>query len=514
MITELELAARLNADPMLDEPDPLELAAADTAAAASTRPAAAVIADDDDDDDPAEATVVTADDPLLDDSLAMYLREIARVPLLTAEEEVVLAKSIELGEQILTEPWRAILSLQVWGANASEATTRAKRPEYVLPFTSDATRMLRSAIEGIAAEGDLPTAPRLPAVDGAEGPDAGQKVVAIYNERLDPESLIALVDWALGAAQSKDATLREREGVQGLAAWAEDTVLPMLERWILSGHDAELLRRMGYDPDVAGPTLRHGKGELVRLGRQAREHLTSANLRLVVSVAKKYQNRGMSLLDLIQEGNAGLIRAVEKFEYQRGFKFSTYATWWIRQAVQRGLADQSRTIRIPVHMVETIARMQKATRELSHRLGRAPTAEEVAEQMVAAGDVQITADRVREMIRMRRDPVSLEKPIGEEEDTTLGDFLEDSDAVAPEEAATQTMLREQVYAVLGSLNGRERKVLELRFGLEDGRQRTLEEVGREFGLTRERVRQIEAEALRKLRHPSRSRKLRGYIEAA
>jgi RNA polymerase primary sigma factor len=220
----------------------------------------------------------------------------------------------------------------------------------------------------------------------------------------------------------------------------------------------------------------------------------------------------MNLLDLVQEGNAGLIRAVEKFEYARGFKFSTYATWWIRQAVTRAIADQARTIRIPVHMVETINRMVRVTRDLHASLGRQPTVEEVAEAMSEGQEVRVTPDKVREMLKIRRDPVSLDAPVGEEEDSNLGDFIEDTDAVAPLDAATSSLLREQVEAVLASLNGRERRVLELRFGLADGRARTLEEVGKEFGITRERVRQIEAIALRKLRHPSRSRKLRGYME--
>ena len=277
---------------------------------------------------------------------------------------------------------------------------------------------------------------------------------------------------------------------------------------------AGLLARAELDAGEYTRARRRELQKVIAAGDVATQTFVQSNLRLVVSIAKKYRSSvdQMDLLDLIQEGNLGLLHAVEKFDPDKGFKFSTYATWWIRQAITRAIADQARTIRIPVHMVETINRLIRVSRGLLQELGREPTVEEIAEAMSKGQEVQVTPEKVREIIKVSQEPVSLETPIGEEEDSHLGDFIEDRGALAPAEAASHQLLKEQVEAVLDSLTGRERRVLQLRFGLEDGRARTLEEVGKEFNVTRERIRQIEAKALRKLRHPSRSRKLKDYLE--
>ena len=474
-------------------------------------------------DAPPKLEALSADMIGIDDSVRMYLKEIGKVALLTAEEEVVLAKAIELGEQLVEAPGKGIVSLHEWTTHDTERKTRTAKPQHRLPFGPEAHTMVRAAIADDAAAAVLTRTPDFHLVKAAKDVQSdGTKqllkearyLAAAYNRARTPDTFLTLLDFAYFAVHNGDLDSRDNIGLRAIYDWSRDAVaFPALERWITEGHDAALLQEMGWDPAVPpGTKLRERRGELVRIGRDAREQLTLANLRLVVSIAKKYIGRGLSFLALIQEGNIGLIRAVEKFDYEKGYKFSTYGHWWIRQAITRAIADQARTIRIPVHMIETINRLIRVSRNLLQELGREPTVEEIAEAMSKGQEVVVTPERVREIIKVRQEPVSLETPIGEEGDAHLGDFIEDRGALAPAEAASHQLLKEQVEAVLDSLTGRERRVLQLRFGLEDGRARTLEEVGKEFHLTRERIRQIETEALRKLRHPSRSRKLRGYLE--
>ena len=441
-----------------------------------------------------------------DDSVRLYLREIGRVPLLTAEEEVILAKGMELGGQAAAEPWKALLSIHEWTLHHTEATARAKNRKYTVPFETESHRVVGAALRSADAVDLLVTAPPLGLADALKKAETdalkerlvrAQDLRSVYNERLDAETFTELLDWIEGELGKPNAEIRGNTALRALRDWARGEVAyPAIRRYLEAGNAVEII-------DEMRPALKD-------LAKQSRDHLTSANLRLVVSIARKYINQaGMGLLDLVQEGNAGLIRAVDKFEYERGFKFSTYATWWIRQAIQRGLADQSRTIRIPVHMVETMGRVARVVRELSTQLGREPTNTEIAAALPDETPA-MTPQRVEEIRKLGREPVSLQSPVGDEGDAELGELIPDEDAVSPLDVVADRMRREQIEHVLASLDGREQRVLRLRFGLDDGHARTLEEVGREFGLTRERIRQIEVQALRKLRHPSRSRKLREF----
>ncbi len=483
----------------------------------------------------------------IDDPVRMYLKEIGKVALLTAEEEVVLAKAIELGELAVEDPARALVNLYTWVTLDSEPKARSMAAMRAFDLPKEAPRVTRDAIDwwvGRKRKVIEPPPIKLSKARKATGLDDEART-----RLMEAESILKVL--ASDPAQGlKDAilfgsTYRFRSlGHAGAAElvelerWARETAQEIVSEYITSGHDAEYLLSLGYDPTIPlDVPLEKRTGRLVEQSTDARKRLTEANLRLVVSIAKKYIGRGMSFLDLIQEGNIGLIRAVEKFDYEKGFKFSTYATWWIRQAITRAIADQARTIRIPVHMVETINRLIRVSRTLLQELGREPNVEEIARRMsrdeiirelrdklqreptesevdvrVAEGPQTVSPEKVREIMKVSQEPVSLETPIGEEEDSHLGDFIPDLASVAPADAASHQLLKEQVEGVLDSLTPRERRVLQLRFGLEDGRSRTLEEVGRDFNVTRERIRQIEAKALRKLRHPSRSRKLKDYLE--
>jgi len=469
----------------------------------------------------------------VDDPVRMYLKEIGRVGLLTAEEEVVLAKMIELGEQMADEPWKAVYNLHEWTYHETELKTRKKKEWYRLdPALAAKAHATYAEAIGAWVKGHHVHECKVTGFDKASREVTGEtakknlmiakSLVKSFNEpnrRNLAAKTAEMIDFAFQTVGTGDMESRDNGVLQKLFLWARDEIAwPALETWIAQGKHIskdgkDWIREAGWDPEnPALGKLRGREGYVVQLGWRGREELTKANLRLVVSIAKKYIGRGMSFLDLIQEGNIGLIRAVEKFEYIKGFKFSTYATWWIRQAITRAIADQARTIRIPVHMYEQLNRLTRVQRQLFQELGREATDDEIAKELTKVTESEVTAERVREMRKVSQEPVSLETPIGEEEDSHLGDFIEDKSAKKPDEAANSQLLSEQIVATLESLSLREQRVLRLRFGLEDGRQRTLEEVGAEFNVTRERIRQIEAKALRKLRHPSRARKLRDYLD--